>query len=536
MPRRKQKETAYQYKSRIEGIPEEEEKTDLIGRNPDGTFAKNNQISLGYGRPPNQKLADLLRQRLDTDKFISNIKTMVESDKPDPAILKLAWNYFDGMPREYKPLDDDKDKLEFLLWKIEKTCFDKQREVINSNKKNIIVRCPRRSGKTELFARLLLIFARRVEKAFCTYFGLTQQRAKDLLWKPVIDIATLLNIEVESDIVRGRITLNNGSVIQYAGNDDVKEREKRQGDRNDLIVIDESQSQQNLKYLIETILEPTLADRHGTLVIGGSEPRVRGTYFDDVWTTGNDSYARFKWTMFENPYMLDPKGYCEELLKKHDWTENEPTYRREYLGHACYDDDALVLRMKDQNYYTREDLDKWMRTLPKGDLQCVGGLDIGYEDADAITWLVYARDRKEVWQIYQKVIRREGIGALKDEIVKSIDEIRRNYYTGLDGYIMSDFGGLGKKICEDLYTQYGLPVQPAEKASKEAGIELLQDSVRRGAFKTIKGGNLDSDALKIVYARDDKDNLTRILDDSFHSDIFDATLYAYRWAVKYVAI
>ena len=96
-------------------------------------------------------------------------------------------------------------------------------------------------------------------------------------------------------------------------------------------------------------------------------------------------------------------------------------------------------------------------------------------------------------------------------------------------YVHADTGGAGKKISFDLGTVYKLPIQDAFKANKDMAVEMLQDEVRRGLFKVRKGGLFDDEALKTVFARDDRDQLTRIIDDeAYHPDVADAILYAKR--------
>lgn len=93
----------------------------------------------------------------------------------------------------------------------------------------------------------------------------------------------------------------------------------------------------------------------------------------------------------------------------------------------------------------------------------------------------------------------------------------------------ADEGGGGKQLSFDLANQYSLPIYPAIKAGKDVGIEFLQDEVRRGLFKVQRGSIFEGEALRTVFARNEKDELTReIDDDTYHPDLLDAVLYAMR--------
>ena len=94
--------------------------------------------------------------------------------------------------------------------------------------------------------------------------------------------------------------------------------------------------------------------------------------------------------------------------------------------------------------------------------------------------------------------------------------------------VYADTGGLGKKVAYDLSLK-GLPMQDAYKADKDMGVEMLQDEVRTGMFKARRGGAFEDECLKTVFARNERDELTRTLDDdAYHPDLIDAVRYAMR--------
>jgi len=61
-------------------------------------------------------------------------------------------------------------------------------------------------------------------------------------------------------------------------------------------------------------------------------------------------------------------------------------------------------------------------------------------------------------------------------------------------------------------------------------IELLQEETRKGIFKVKKDSIFADEALKTIWGRNDKDELTREIDDgAFHPDLLDAVLYSMRY-------
>ena len=94
--------------------------------------------------------------------------------------------------------------------------------------------------------------------------------------------------------------------------------------------------------------------------------------------------------------------------------------------------------------------------------------------------------------------------------------------------IYADTGAGGKKIGYDLALK-GLPIQDAYKASKDLAIELLQDDARMGHLKVREGGPFADECMKTVFSRNERDELTREVDDeTYHPDLMDAVTYAMR--------
>ena len=99
--------------------------------------------------------------------------------------------------------------------------------------------------------------------------------------------------------------------------------------------------------------------------------------------------------------------------------------------------------------------------------------------------------------------------------------------------IVLDFGGLGKKIAEELSSRFGLGIEAAEKERKLEHIELLNDAMRTGLFHAKKDSRFAQDCLLVEW---DKSNPEKPkISDRFHSDACDMVLYGYRRAMHWLA-
>ena len=465
---------------------------------------------------------DALEGKYDAKMFFA--ERLLKQD-----ILDTIDNYINRGARE----DTD-----FLSYRIYKDCHDIQQQILLSKNKYIYAMAGRRAGKTEIAKDKGVEKAISKEGAKILYIGLSFTRCIELFWNKYIERVTDLGMKPkEQRRTEGLITLPNSSEIHFVGNTTVDERDKLRGSQWDLIVIDEAQSQKALAVLIEEILEPTLIDRKGQLMLCGTGPRVRGTYWEELWSdTEKHKAARFNWNITNNPFIPDYEKVLASVLEEKQLTVTSPLYIREYLGQICYDDDALVYRLTDANRYDDAMLSQWINSQPIADIHFSAGPDYGFEDSDAFAIVMFSSSKPERFLMYEYKGNRTGITELADEMKRGIDYIKNHPLlrsvpdSGRFFYIYADTGGAGKKISSELQSQYSLPVADAFKANKDMAIELLQEETRLGQFKVKPDGIFADEALKVVFARNERDELTRIIDDeAYHPDMVDAILYAMRF-------
>ncbi|HUX12273.1 MAG TPA: hypothetical protein VMW87_04555 [Spirochaetia bacterium] len=422
---------------------------------------------------------------------------------------------------------DRLQRTDLLCYTISQGAFDIQRQVIESTSTRIYCMAGRRAGKTEAAARKLARTIARGGRG--AYIGKTWTVAMDRVWNLVREVLDRTGVLVtDSRRTDGYCRFATGGELWIFGNANSEDRERRRGEKYDLIVIDEAQSQQALTYFIDSVLEPMLLDSGGTLMLIGTGPRVRGTYWEVLWSK-DDQALRLNWDLRANPYIKNHETVLEEILRDKALTLNSPLFQREYLGQIAYDDDALVCRLTESNYYTWADLIAWITTQPKIDLHFTGGIDYGMADADAIEILLYSTHKPEQWVVWEYKQRGNGVTEIVEAVKRGLQFVQTDRVFAeipdKDFFFYADESDL--KITLEMNTVYGLPVVGAFKADKEAQIQLLQDDVRRGLLKILKGGPIDEEALRTVFARNDRDELTREIDsEAYHPDAMDALRYA----------
>ncbi|MFA5377271.1 MAG: hypothetical protein WC455_16090 [Dehalococcoidia bacterium] len=430
----------------------------------------------------------------------------------------------------------DKD---FLHYRIHRTGFDIQQRIVMSKCRHKFLMAGRRAGKTEACARMIADVLCDGGRAH--YIHKTLTTGIEQIYKPVMDLCEDLGIKVaEKHRNEGTVAFENGGFFKISGNVTVEEREKKRGEKWNLVIVDEAQSQAALLYMIDNILEPELIDYAGTLVVGGTGPRVRGTFWEAVylgqWPDGRPLYPdslRINWNLSDNPFIPNHQTALAQIRADKGLTEESALYQREYLGRIVYDDDALVLRLGDANYYDDQMLAGWIGSQPVTDIRFTGGLDFGFIDSDAVSIICYSVSKPERWLVYEYKGNRTGIAELAAKIMEGVAYVNGNpMFARVENrrfFIYADTGGAGKKISFDLATQYNLPIQDAYKADKDMAIELLQDEVRKGLLRVRRDGPFADECMKTVFKRNDRDEITREIDDeTYHPDMMDGVTYAMR--------
>lgn len=354
------------------------------------------------------------------------------------------------------------------------------------------------------------------------YITLTRENCVEIIWPDLM--ATIEKYEIKCEINQQRLSIKfaNGSYFSCAGAKDKREIGKFRGRKLRRIYIDEAQNfPEYIQSMIEEDLVPTLRDMQGEMIVTGTPGPLKRGFFYDISTNGN--WESHHWTAYDNPHMHNPpekdldKTLAEELeMSGRD--ASDPKYIRETYGKWTEDFDSLVFKFNPSiNVYKEE---------PK-DLTYVFGIDLGFNDADAIAVLGYNLQSGKVYLVEEVVASKQGI----TELVAQIETLRAKYKPVK---MVLDAGGLGKKIQEEILKRHQLPVEAAEKSRKFEFIELMNDDLRTGRFLAKPKSIFEQDCYLVQWDRNVRDPAKLQISKSFHSDICDATLYGWKLCYHFI--
>lgn len=403
-----------------------------------------------------------------------------------------------------------------------------------------------RSGKTALVVYYLIFCAMQFRglRVLITRRYATDIRAS--IWNDTLQkVPRLLELELGKDYKTNEqqmaMDFPNGSTIVCAGLDDKERVDKILGQEYGIIYVNESQ---DVPFTTVDLIMTRLAQ----LVVG-----FRNRFICDLNPTSIEHWTYKMWFEGVSPLTGAPiKGkYGKIQMNPHDNVENlgegyieerlegmTGEQRRRFLEGVYSANSDLAVFVPQAVHDDPEDFMRWAQGR-WADMQVTGGLDLGFEDADAFVMLAYVDGQPDVWIIEEYKGMKNDISTLAKDMKKCILGVWERYpfrYGAKDEFtIWTDTGGLGRKTAVELAEVFELPIRAAYKRDKDVGIYFVQDDVNYGRLHIPKDGPFFEETRKIVWKRDqDSGKVERKIDDNaFHPDMLDAVIYAYRFLMKH---
>jgi hypothetical protein len=410
-------------------------------------------------------------------------------------------------------------------FRLEDYLFDKQLAFVLDPAPFKEATTTRRAGKTISCAADLVHTALASEDVIVLYITLSRKNAKRLVWpefKKLNDRFALGGDVNESDL---SLRFPNRSMLYILGANDRTSIEDFRGLAIKKVYLDESQSFPSyIEQLIDDVLGPALMDHNGQLILIGTPGPIPSGYFYDL--TKNKNWSHHSWSFFDNPRLpflqrgLTHQDMLQRELTRRGVSINDPSIQREWFGKWVVDENSLV-------YHYNQGVNDY-GSLPSemANATYILGVDLGFEDSDALAVLAYGEQSPITYLVEEVVTRRQDITAL----CAQIESLRQKYDISK---IVVDTGGLGKKITEEISKRFQVPMVAAEKVRKVEYIELMNDALRTGTLKIKANSRFAHDAQKVEWDHDHSTPDKKVISKRFHSDICEAVLYAWRDSYSY---
>lgn len=412
-----------------------------------------------------------------------------------------------------------KKEAETKVFVLNDYLFPQQYSFVSDSSPYKIAVTSRRAGKTVACAAHLLDTALSKDNVNCLYITLSRNNAKKLVWRELRRLNKEYKLGGKENQSELSIQFANGSFIYVSGAKDTSEIEKFRGLAIKLCYIDECQSfRPYLKDLIEDIIDPALMDHAGSLCLIGTPGPVPTGYFHKCATDTSTTWSRHYWTFRDNPHIITRHNkthqeLLDRTLKLRGVSVDDPSIQREWFGRWVLDDNALLLRYN-------EAINDFNEMQPV-EYSYILGIDLGFKDADALAVIAWAESDPYTYLVEEVVATKQGL----TELVNEINKLRSKYKISK---MVIDEGGLGKKLAEELRRRHAIPVQAADKVRKMENIAFLNDALRTGRFKAKPTSRFAQDSFLVEIDREKTTPTKIVVKNSFHSDIIDAVLYAFK--------
>lgn len=453
--------------------------------------------------------------------FTSLMKKASAEKTSERALLMMDKIVHDTQDYLNSKNQQDADYTEYL---INRKCIPWQKEYFTDNAKRIANQSGRRAGKSYGNALKAVkhclegydMIGRVMKPRYAVIVGLTKEKVQDQYWQLIKDTIEECHINTSKiDNSALEITFASGAHLALRGNNSKAEREKLRGDEYSLIIIDEAQSQQGLRYLMNSIFEPIAYARDSQIILSGTGALLLGSYWQEI----TDGELASKWrhyhvNMKDNPTIADPDNVLQEVLEDKGWTEDDPEYVREYLGQNCYDSTRTVL--PNRKYYNEEDIKNKVWE------QCIIGLDYGFEDNNAFVPVLVANDGQ---RFVVNPIKANHLAA--SEIVSKAKELTE-WATSLKiPKVLFVADTNDQSISQDIFKQ-GIKIVNAYKVDERLQWSKLKEDLSTGTLLIKEKDCIDDECSKTVWKYDEENKkvVYEIDDDIYHPDALDALRYA----------
>lgn len=252
-----------------------------------------------------------------------------------------------------------------------------------------------------------------------------------------------------------------------------------------------------------------------------------------------EQYGKLQMNPPDNEENLAP-GYIHDMLEPLTGDARE----RFLNGNYQANNELLVFRSSESVYYQPADFLEWANGR-YSQVRMVGGLDVGFQDADALVLVAYIDGDPTAYVLYEYKAYREELETLAQGIRKGLNYIASEFPWYQNPQMITIYSdtntirygteGNKKKNWRILQELYGFNTTQAFKRDKDMHIEFFRTEFNAGNIKVPAMGLFADEITQIVWHKNPLDGtIEHILDDEvYHPDLMFAIMYAINYVLIY---
>ena len=374
-----------------------------------------------------------------------------------------------------------------------KTTFAQQRRFFFESEHRLrVARCTRRAGKTTGAAIKCLVTLLRDPRSVSLFLGKTSTTIRDNIWPELKQL--IVDHDLPFDIKETQFAVTHrrstGRII-FRGASDTSKIEKLRGLKLKLAVLDESGTfGADFEKLVVSVIGPGLRDARGEMLLIGTPGYFPEGLFYEASEGIRPNWERHRWTLQDNPFLSAEAKDLKAICAEEGLTPDDPIFIREYRGEYC-------LNVQTQ-MFAYDPAKCGYRGQPPPGLTWYVGVDFGWTDATAIVAVGWSPHNSKVyaqksWSAPFQVA--DKVAAKLKEFIAEFNPAR----------IVGDTGGYGKGVAEQIWADYEIYIEQAEKREKLNHIEFINSAFLRGDLLVNLDTTLSSELPKVLWDEQKKD-------------------------------
>lgn len=320
-------------------------------------------------------------------------------------------------------------ELNNLQWKLDSTQKILHADYSDSNKRTLVWACSRRLGKSYTLCVIAIETCLKNPNSIVKYVAPEQKMVKTILRPLLRDIlqdcpAHLRPKYFTQDSIW---RFPNGSEIQIAGTDNGRAESLRGGNAH-LCIVDEAGFCDDLEYLVQSVLLPTLTTTNGKIILSSTSPPSPEHPFAKVYMARAEREGTLiKKTIFDNPRLTKEK--IDEIIRAvaaDEKINGDPykhsTVRREYFCEIIVDKTRAIVPEWSPELEA-ELVTEWVRPPF---LDTYVSMDIGFNDLTVALFAYY--DFRHSKLIIEDEVVMNGPEMTTENLAKSIRETEQRLW------------------------------------------------------------------------------------------------------------
>lgn len=360
--------------------------------------------------------------------------------------------------------------------------FGEQRRAIECHEPFVAFCCSGRSGKSRGAVIKWLEVAERKPGQLSCFIALTLAQAERIAWRQLARMNKELQLGLTFNKGEHTVHHPNGSALILLGANRDDLIDVLRGTPFAFVYFDEAAFFREglLKQAVEDALLIRMLDLQGEMWVASTPGYVKAGYHYELVSGTRPGWQLFHWTYFDNPhlpeYPLEPDAMKRRLLRiahaanireTQGWTEESPSYMREWRGLYADDLEALVYAFRPEIHYVDDMPRSWYEA--RNTWRTVLGIDFGSTAATA--WVLWAVERHSPVCYAVKAYKVHDIAPSDTaDVTKAwIDDWHPDVIVG---------DSAAKSYIDEHRKQHRIPIQGADKLGKRAHQMTMNDAFR----------------------------------------------------------